>query len=231
MKTDGWSTDYARLLTKDQWTSELDRRFFDDIRREITSLAVREPVRLALEQHSLEALGDNEHSNWKIYNVSISEEISSLFVIAYFWQVAPPWQDIGVEPILPGDDVPITVQAVLRIDNEGSVSSEVIDVSLDPDSLGPSEEWYTDDVILALRLKGGRPLTLTQRFPLKNSTGRNRKPGRNSSRLTLCRSGTMMARAGGSRSIRCLVRIITPKGRRRRLSRTDGCYTAPAPVP
>ena len=106
---------------------------------------------MALEQHSLEALGDNEHSNWKIYNVSISEEISSLFVIAYFWQVAPPWQDIGVEPILPGDDVPITVQAVLRIDNEGRVSSEVIDVSLDPDSLGPSEEWYTDDVILALQ--------------------------------------------------------------------------------
>jgi len=151
MKTDGWSTDYARSLTKDQWTGELDRRFFDDIRREITSLAVREPVRLALQQHSLEPFGDNEHSNWKIYNVSISEEISSLFVTAYFWQIAPPWQDIGVESILPGDDVPITVQAVLRIDNEGRVSSEVIDVSLDPDSLGPSEEWYTDDVILALQ--------------------------------------------------------------------------------
>ena len=105
---------------------------------------------MALEQHSLEALGDNEHSNWKIYNVSISGEISSFFVTAYFWQVAPPWQDIGVEPILPGDDVPITVQAVLRIDNEGRVSSEVIDVSLDPDSLGPSEEWYNDDFILAL---------------------------------------------------------------------------------
>ena len=151
MKTDGWSTDYARSLTKDQWTGELDRRFFDDIRREITSLAVREPVRLALQQHSLEPFGDNEHSNWKIYNVSISEEISSLFVTAYFWQIAPPWQDIGEESILPGDDVPITVQAVLRIDNEGRVSSEVIDVSLDPDSLGPSEEWYTDDVILALQ--------------------------------------------------------------------------------
>ena len=72
MKTDDWSTDYARSLTKDQWTGELESRFFDDICREITSLAVREPVRLALEQHSLEALGDNEHSNWKIYNVSIS---------------------------------------------------------------------------------------------------------------------------------------------------------------
>ena len=152
MKTDGWSTDYARSLTKDQWTGELDRRFFDDIRRELTSLAVREPVRLALQQHSLEPFGDNEHSNWKIYNVSISEEISSLFVTAYFWQIAPPppWQDIAVEPILSGDDVPITVQAVLRIDNEGRVSSEVIDVSLDPDSLGPSEEWYNDDFILAL---------------------------------------------------------------------------------
>jgi hypothetical protein len=150
MKTDGWSTDYARSLTKDQWTGELDRRFFDDIRREITSLAVREPVRLALQQHSLEPFGDNEHSNWKIYNVSISEEISSLFVTAYFWQIAPPWQDIGEESILPGDDVPITVQAVLRIDNEGRLSSEVIDVSLDPDSLGPSEEWYSDDFILGL---------------------------------------------------------------------------------
>ena len=101
MKTDGWSTDYARSLTKDQWTGELDRRFFDDIRREITSLAVREPVRLALQQRSLEPFGDNEHSNWKIYNVSISGEISSFFVTAYFWQLAPPWQDIGVEPILP----------------------------------------------------------------------------------------------------------------------------------
>ena len=150
MKTDGWSTNYARSLTKDQWTGELDRRFFDDIRRELTSLAVREPVRLALQQHSLEPFGDNEHSNWKIYNVSISEEISSLFVTAYFWQIAPPWQDIGEESILPGDDVPITVQAVLRIDNEGRLSSEVIDVSLDPDSLGPSEEWYSDDFILGL---------------------------------------------------------------------------------
>jgi hypothetical protein len=153
MKTDGWSTDYARSLTKDQWTGELERRFFDDIRREITSLAVREPVRLALRQHSLEPLGDNEHSLWKIYNVSISGEISLLFVTAYFWQVAPPWQDIGVEPILPGYDentFSITVQAVLRIDNEGRLSSEVIDVSLDPESLGPSEEWYTDDFILAL---------------------------------------------------------------------------------
>src|SRR6266478_3345416 len=79
MKTDGWSTDYARSLTKDQWTGELESRFFDDIRREITSLAVREPVRLALERHSLEALAHNEHSNWKIYNVSISGEISSFF--------------------------------------------------------------------------------------------------------------------------------------------------------
>ena len=154
MKTDGWSTDYARSLTKDQWTGELERRFFDDICREITSLAVRKPVCLALEQHSLEALGDDEHSNWKIYNVSISGEISSLFVTAYFWQVAPSWQDIGVEPILPGDDentFSIIVQAVLSIDNEGRVSSEVIDVSLDPDCLGPDEEWYTDDVILALQ--------------------------------------------------------------------------------
>jgi hypothetical protein len=150
MKTDGWSTDYARSLTKDQWTRELERRFFYDIRREITSLAVREPVRLALEQHSLEPLGDNEHSNWKIHNVSISGEISSFSVTAYFWQIAPPWQGIGVKPFLPGDDVSITVQAVLRIDNEGRLSSEVIDVSLDPDCLGPSEEWYTDEVILAL---------------------------------------------------------------------------------
>jgi hypothetical protein len=109
---------------------------------------------LALEQHSLEALGDNEHSNWKIYNVSISGEISFFFVTAYFWQVAPPWQDIGVEPVLPGDDentFSITVQAVLRINNKGRVSSEVIYVSLDPDSWGPSEEWYTDEVILALQ--------------------------------------------------------------------------------
>jgi hypothetical protein len=154
MKTDGWSTDYARSLTKDQWTDELSTRFMDDIRREITSLAAREPVRLALEQHSLEPLSDNEYSNWKIYNVSISGEISSLSVIAYFWQVAPPWQDIGVEPILPADDentFSITVQAVLSIDNEGRVSSEVIDVSLDPDCLGPDEEWYTEDVILALQ--------------------------------------------------------------------------------
>jgi hypothetical protein len=153
MKTDGWSTDYARSLTKDQWTGELESRFFDDIRREITSLAVRESVRLALEQHSLEALAHNEHSNWKIYNVSISGEISSFFVTAYFWQVAPSWQDIGVEPISPDRDentFSITVQAVLRIDNEGRLSSEVIDVSLDPESLGPSEEWYTDDFILAL---------------------------------------------------------------------------------
>lgn len=40
----------------------------------------------------------------------------------------------------PGDDVTITVSAVLRINNKGRISSEVIDVSLDPDSLGPSEE-------------------------------------------------------------------------------------------
>jgi hypothetical protein len=153
MKTDSWSTDYARSLTKNQWTDELGKRFMDDICREITSLAVREPVRLALQQHSLEPFGDNEHSNWKIYNVSISGEISSFFVTAYFWQVAPSWQDIGVEPISPGRDentFSITVQAVLRIDNDGRLSSEVIDVSLDPDSLGPSEEWYTDDFILAL---------------------------------------------------------------------------------
>jgi len=153
-KIDSWSTDYARSLTKDQWTGELERRFFDDICREINSLAAREPVCLALEQHSLEPLGDNEHSNWKIHNVSISGEISSLSVTAYFWQVAPSWQDIGVEPISPGRDentFSITVQAVLSIDNEGRVSSEVIDVSLDHDCLGPDEEWYTDDVILALQ--------------------------------------------------------------------------------
>jgi hypothetical protein len=100
MKTDGWSTDHARSLTKNQWTDELSMRFMDDICREITSLAVREPVRLALEQHSLEALGDNEHSNWKIYNVSISGEISSFFVTAYFWQVAPPWQDIELRLLM-----------------------------------------------------------------------------------------------------------------------------------
>ena len=150
MKTDGWSTDYARSLTKDQWTGELERRFFDDIRREITSLAVRKPVCLALEQHSLEPLDHKEYSIWKIYNVSISGEISSLSVTAYFWQDAPPWEDIGVGPFLPGDDVSITVRAVLRIDNEGRLSSEVIDVSLDPACLEPREEWYTDNFILAL---------------------------------------------------------------------------------
>jgi hypothetical protein len=126
----------------------------DEICREIGSLAVREPVRSALKQHSLEALGDNEHSNWKIYNVSISGEISSFFVTAYFWQVAPPWRDIGVEPVLTGDDeniFSIIIQAVLRINNKGRVSSEIIDVSLDRDSLGPSEEWYADDAILALQ--------------------------------------------------------------------------------
>ena len=37
IKIDGWSTDYARSLTKDQWTGELERRFFNDIHREITS--------------------------------------------------------------------------------------------------------------------------------------------------------------------------------------------------
>jgi hypothetical protein len=153
MKTDGWSTAYARSLSKDQWSDELDSRFFDDICREIKSLAVREPVRLALEQHGLEPLGDDEHSNWKIYNVSISGEISSFSVIAYFWQDAPSWQDIGVEPILPGFDensFSIIVQAVLSIDNEGRVSAEVIGVSLDPDCLGPNEEYYTENVILAL---------------------------------------------------------------------------------
>ena len=52
-KIDSWSTDYARSLTKDQWTDELRSRFMNDICREITSLAVRKPVCLALEQHSL----------------------------------------------------------------------------------------------------------------------------------------------------------------------------------
>ena len=92
------------------------------------------------------------------FTMSPFQERSVLFyVIAYFWQVASPWQnieDIGVEPVLSGDDENIfstIVQAVLRIDNEGRLSSEVIDVSLDPDCFGPSEEWYTDDVILALQ--------------------------------------------------------------------------------
>ena len=122
MKTDGWSTDYARSLTKDQWTDELQRRFMNDIWREMNSLAVRKPVCLALDTKGLEPLGDDAHSNWKIYNVSVSGEISSLSVIAYFWQTAPEWQDIEVEPFLPGygeNMFSITVQAVLHIDNEG----------------------------------------------------------------------------------------------------------------
>jgi hypothetical protein len=148
----GWSTDYARSLTKDQWTDELYSRFMEDLCAEIDSWAVREPVRLALEKHSLDSLDGYQHSNWKIYDVSISGEISSLYVNAYFWISSPSWNAVGVEPLLADDTenwFALTVEGVLQIDNEGRLSSRVTDVSLDPDSMGPDEEWYTEDFILA----------------------------------------------------------------------------------
>jgi hypothetical protein len=149
-----WSSDYARSLTKDQWVGIIETRFLE-INREIESFALAEPMRSTLVRHSLEPFTENELCEWNFHNVRVSGGISTLAVTAYFWQTAyDPTGQIEVEPIWPDEDersYSITVQAVLHINNEGILSSEVVNVFRGPDALGTDEEYNNEDNLLSMR--------------------------------------------------------------------------------
>ena len=147
---DNWSMAYALSLTKDQWTDEISERFFNDVAHEISSFPFREPTRAIVDLLSLDT--DHPfHSNWKIHGVSIRDE-ARLFLTAVFWGVTKPFMDgreaiTGVEPILDCrrdgfDTFMIGTEAVLRINNEAEVSSEILDAWTDSDKM--PEDWSYD---------------------------------------------------------------------------------------
>ena len=96
-------------------------------------------------------------TDWIIRNLSIAGDISSFSVTACFLTDAlllglsiglkllpTPLSDwLGSE-----DTFVVTVYAILHIDNQGKISSEVTDVSFDP------ENWYnwrdSDDALLSV---------------------------------------------------------------------------------
>jgi hypothetical protein len=158
-----WSTTYALSLTKYQWTEELRKRFFDTIIREVESFPSREPVRLVVDQLSLETDEDPFYNKWKIHGVSVSPDTCSLYLTAVFWGSTAPYTSakentIGAKPLFEADGnegemYVFGVEAILHIDNAARLSSEIVDVVVDTDSLDNSDTWSyetDDDCILAL---------------------------------------------------------------------------------
>ena len=66
-----WNLDYARSLTLDQWTDELNNHFLQKIDREVRTFPFREPVRSIIETLSLE---NDEYANWYVHSVSFSAD-------------------------------------------------------------------------------------------------------------------------------------------------------------
>jgi hypothetical protein len=158
---DNWSMTYALSLTKDQWTDEISERFFNDIAREIASFPFREPARAIVDLLSLDTDGKRPfHSNWKIYSVSITADVARLFLTAIFWGSTKPFMQgrgiiIGVEPVLDGsqdgfDTFMIGAEAVLRINNSGEVSSDLLEAWTDPDNMPQDWSYDCDGCLFAL---------------------------------------------------------------------------------
>lgn len=80
----------------------------------------------------------------------------------------PPYvkQTIGVAPLFTNEDESATylvgVEAILRIDNEGTLSSEIVDATADLEQLDSGQDWYDcTDCILALVDQAPGELTMS----------------------------------------------------------------------
>jgi hypothetical protein len=137
-----WSTEYARSLTKAQWCDEIKIRFFDAIRREIESSPFRESLRSVLEQLDVDCQGEHAFLwNWDIYTVSIFEENSLLRFTAWFYASTSSWHQAEIDPesIWFDEDLDgtktflLAFDGILRINDTGALSSEIVEIYTDPD--------------------------------------------------------------------------------------------------
>ena len=135
-----WNLDYARSLTLDQWTDELNNHFLQKIDREVRTFPFREPVRSIIETLSLE---NDEYANWYVHSVSFSAD-SCDFPTTALTFCSPQLftegrgQFFDAVPVLDldfwGEEMYVIVsQAVLHINDAGEITSEILDAWADVD--------------------------------------------------------------------------------------------------
>jgi len=95
------------------------------------------------------------HSNWIIHNVSLSEKFCSFPITVYFWGATEPYKSgrsniTGVQPVLTDNETEtylIGVEAVLRINDDAQMSSEIVQAFTfdqdrwDIDWENPDDSW------------------------------------------------------------------------------------------
>lgn len=133
---------HAQTLTLEQWRYEIHDRLFKDIQAKIDSFPQREPMLSLVKLLCLDTEGLYPfHSNWIIHNVSLSEKFCSFPITVYFWGSTEKYKsgrpDItGVQPVLTDNEIEtymIGVEAVLRINDDAQMSSEIVEAFTDPD--------------------------------------------------------------------------------------------------
>jgi hypothetical protein len=148
---------HAKTLTLDQWRGEIcsgaegEGPLWNDIVREMDSFPQRDPMRSLVEQLCLES--DSEsicRVSCMIHGVAVSEDFCSFPTTVYFYGWTEPYQAgraniIGAEPFevcrdvfsdgIDRDTYFIRVEAVLRINDDAQMSSEIVEACADPYSI------------------------------------------------------------------------------------------------
>jgi hypothetical protein len=148
----------AQTLTLLEWREEIYNgttcygRIFDAFLREIDSFPQREPMLSLVKRLCLDTKGPYPfHSNWIIPNVTVSEHLCSFPTNVYFWGETTPFKAgrshiTGVHPLFEasGDQeremYVIGVEAILRINDDAQMSSEIVETFTETDP----DRWRID---------------------------------------------------------------------------------------
>jgi hypothetical protein len=133
-----------RSLSVAQWVDEIEIRFFHAIKEQIDSLPFRAPIKETVAKCGVEPDDFSPPCvvDWDIYTVSIRGEMTSITFTGWFFATTRPWHqteddEITPEPVWVDIDesksIMIAFDGILRIDNAGAVSSEVVAVYTDLD--------------------------------------------------------------------------------------------------
>jgi hypothetical protein len=160
----------AKSLTLDQWRAEIwvsdksaqrEGPLWKDIIQEITSFPRREPVRsfvasLGLDEYGIEAPFDPD---WIIHNVIISDHLCSFPITIYFFGTTKVYRT-GMEEIVCVVETPkgrlilddadahlcvVGVEAVLHINDNATMSSEIVEVFTGTDGLRARIDYQNAD--------------------------------------------------------------------------------------
>jgi len=158
--------EYANQLTLDQWREEiwgndlLGGPIFKAFEREVNSFRHRDPMRSLLERLYIESEGANAdpYCRWITHGVSVSDACYFPTTIFFYFYTERYAGHLAAEtlPPLEHDDVReeledggdretylLRVEAVLLINNDGEISSEIVEICAETDDC--MFELYTEN--------------------------------------------------------------------------------------